>query len=151
MEGKEMTFVHINDEKAQEYIPREHIEKMAHQMLITGYNFEVYLCTEESGVVFKIPLYCSPELLDRMKEALLEMAKPISRWTHEGRCILDLAQRKEQCALESHLHLWTAVNNYVLEKGPLHPVNLLRHSLKDLYSKTKGGVDCTYKHRAGGR
>jgi len=36
---------------------------------------------------------------------------------------------------------WNVLYKHVVEKGPLIPIKILKHSSQTLYSKTKGGVD----------
>lgn len=71
MAGKYMTFVHIYDEAAHDYIPREHIAQMTHQILVTNLNVGVYFYRAESGIAFTILLYFSPDQMDRIKYALV--------------------------------------------------------------------------------
>lgn len=59
--------MYIDSDDAARSILADHLAQLVLQMVVKTFNFEIYMCTGETGVVYKILLYCPNQLLQDLR------------------------------------------------------------------------------------
>lgn len=144
----EVVFCRLGDDKFKQYVSSEHVGQLLQQMTVMHVNFVLYVRCGEAGIIFKVLVCCNRGTLELCTAALRSVGTTCASWAHEGAAPPVFADRKQKEALMSRFSFWNIVNTYVSNEGPLPPIEIFKHGVQSIYSKTKGGVDGATQARA---
>lgn len=101
-------------------------------------KFALFICTDETGVVYIILLYCTDTILNEMPRYMERKAARACAWEHADGAIPSFVSDEYAVVLSLRILLWKAVRNNVMKHGTLSPLKLFRNALQVYYSNTKG-------------
>ena len=131
----------FGDRMFLEVVEKEHIAQLLHAQVVLDVQYCVYVCASENCIVSRMLVKVSQHLLDLSVLQLLSF-EPILEIARSGQGSYpdDFPEEKAEL-LNERRTFWNVLYKHVVEKGPLIPIKIFKHSSQTLYSKTKGGVD----------
>lgn len=109
-----VAYVTVGDTVCATFVPREHMAQILLQILVSKFNFALYLCTGEAGFVSVTVVYCPIIILLELGIHLDSLPGMTLRWAHDGEGVPTYATEADTMTLESRLPFWKAVNSHVI-------------------------------------
>lgn len=81
--GSDMSCMHMDSDDLARSTTAYHLAQLALQMVFTSFNFSIYICCVEIGVVYTIILYCPNTALNDMQSSMATYAGRVRAWAHE--------------------------------------------------------------------
>lgn len=88
-------------EDAATSIPADYLAHLILQMVVITFNFTIYICTGETGAVYKILLYCPDTVLNDMRRYMATNAARVFAWAHEYGSIPPFVSDEDSFVLSS--------------------------------------------------
>ena len=139
----------VGDYLLKKYVAKEHMAQMLQQVIILGLHYSVYVVACETGVLYTVLIYWSPEVIETCLAGLKLICGPVVSWSYEESAKTPQFVDSELRPAISSRHLfWKNIDTHVKVHVPFVPLKLFKHASKSFYCKTKASVDGATEQRA---
>lgn len=78
----------VGDATFRKYIPKCHMARILHQLVIVRTNFAVYVLTTVTRLLYAVAIRCSDTMLQLYASSLVENTERLVKWPHQAELTL---------------------------------------------------------------